>query len=133
MMAKFVSVFGIALIALVLVTLLWPRFSDAPRPQPLARLNEIIRGTPAGQNAAAVLGVSTDENVQKLTPQVIIGSIVTAAENRALDIVITNVVRTITQRFRDLPQEHQKRILEAIGQSLDAVTSSTSATSTIAP
>jgi hypothetical protein len=125
-MAKFVSVFGIAVLVLLLATLLWPRFSDTPRPQPLARLNSIIRGTPAGQNVAAVLGVSTEDTVQKITLQSIVGSIVTTAENRAIDIAVAQIVREISNRFRNLPQEHQQRILEAIGNSLNTSTATAS-------
>lgn len=129
-MVKFVSVFGITLLLLMLVTLMWPRFFDVPRPGPLASLNAFLRNTPVGQNTANVLGVSTEDSVQKLTPQSIVASVVTTAEQRALDVAITHIVREITRRFRDLPKEHQKRILEAIG---DSISASSSGSDTQAP
>jgi hypothetical protein len=128
-MAKFVSVLGIVLLALVALSLLWPRISPYPRPEPLTRLHNILVATPIGENAANVLGVSDEAQVVPLTPQTIVQSILDSVKTRVTDVLITHAVRGIMSRFSQLSPGEQTRILDAISQSMNASSSGISTVS----
>jgi hypothetical protein len=128
-MAKFVSVVGIVLLVSVVLSLLWPRISPYPRPEPLTRLHDILLATSAGKQAAEVLGVSDEARAVPLTPQNIVEDIVHTARSRVTDVVITHAVREIIARFSRLSPSEQTRILDAISQSMNASSSAASSTS----
>ncbi len=111
-MAKFLGVFGGALLVCCFVALIWPRFSPSPRPKPLQQLHDFLLTTPVGQNAANVLGVSDDQTVLPLTPQSISQQIINNIHTRVSDVVITHAVREISKRFRDLPIQDQEKVIE---------------------
>jgi hypothetical protein len=128
-MVKFVSVIGIVLVVAAALSLLWPRISPYPRPEPLTRLHNILVATPLGEHAAAVLGVSDEAHVVPITPQGFIQGVVNTLEERLTDVVITHAVREIMARFSQLSPEEQTRILDAISQSMNASSSATSSSS----
>jgi hypothetical protein len=127
-MVKFVSVMGVILFVAVLLSLLWPRISPYPRPEPLTRLRSILVAIPQGQKVANVLGVSDESQVTPLTPQKIMQGIVDSVKARITDVVITHAVREIMSRFSQLSPGEQTRILDAISQSLNASPSGESVT-----
>lgn len=130
-MAKFVSVFGIVILVAVVLSLLWPRISPYPRPEPLTRLHNILVATPVGGQAAQVLGVSDDATVVPLTPQGILQGVVDSVKVRVTDVVITHAVREIISRFSQLSPEEQTRILDAISQSMNASSSASGSQSAV--
>lgn len=111
-MVKFLSVLGSVLVVLSFATLMWPRFSPNPRPEPLQKLHDMLLTTTLGKNAANVLGVADDHTVIPLTPQSISQQVITSIRTRVSDVVITHAVREITKRFRDLPIQDQAKVLE---------------------
>jgi hypothetical protein len=110
-MVKFLTVLGIGFVVISLAALLWPRFSPNPRPSALEKLHAFLLSTPAGQNAANVLGVSDDATVLPLTPSSISQQITDSVHSRISSVIITNFVRIISSRFKDLPIQDQEKVL----------------------
>jgi hypothetical protein len=117
-MGKFTIVLLAACLFVGGLALLWPRFFDTPRPEPLGQINLIIRGTPQGQHMANVLGVSDEASVVKLSPAALVERGVTDTRNRVTDVLITHASRIIIERFSTLPDDQQQRILEALSSAL---------------
>lgn len=117
-MIRFFLVFVIAVLVIIGISLSWPRFSTAPRPQILEQVNTFVRSTAFGQQAANVLGVSNEQSMMTLSPQDIKDSGIQLIKNYATDIVVTHATRLIISKFGSLPLEQQQKILEALSQSL---------------
>lgn len=117
-MGKFTIVLLAACLFVAGLALLWPRFFDTPRPEPLGQINLIIRGTPQGQHMAQVLGVSDETSVIKLSPQALVERGVMETRNRVTDVLITHASRIIIEKFSTLPDPQQQRILEALSSAL---------------
>lgn len=118
-MKRFLPVFLGFLVLVGIVSLVWPRFFDTPRPQPLDQINGILRNTDIGQKTANILGVSDDANVHKLTPASIAESATAEARERVTDTIVTHISRLIVNKFSQLPQDQQERILEALTKALN--------------
>lgn len=117
-MSRFLFVLIIVVLSVTCLTLMWPRFFETPRPQALDRLNTILRGTTVGQQAANVLGVSDEQSINRLSPQVVLSESVQASRNYVTDVIITHASRLIIDRFSSLPEAQQQKILEAMSHAL---------------
>ncbi len=82
-------------------SLLWPRLTSVPRPQLLQQIHDFVIHTPMGTQAATVLGVADEANVEPLDGGAIVGgamgALKDAVQKRAEAIIITQVTRQISQ------------------------------------
>ena len=110
-----VAVFGITLSG---GSLVWPKITNAPRPQLLQEVHDSVIKTPVGANAAQVLGVTDDKSVQPINLGTIANTawngIKTAAQTRAQTIVMTQVTAQLTNQYEKLPKDQQKTLQEII-------------------
>ncbi len=116
--ARFIIALSVAVTALGSGSLLWPRLTDQPRPKFLQDVHDLVLRTSVGQNAADVLGVSDETNVQKINMgQMIMGAVGNAKiaiQNRVRTIVVTNAVNQLNRQFDNLSDEQQTYVQQAV-------------------
>lgn len=116
--ARFFLALSVAVVALGSGSLMWPRLSDQPRPQLLQNVHDLVLKTTVGQNAANVLGVSDEANVQKLDFGQMASSAVNGAknavQNRVRTVVVTNAVNQLNQQFDGLSDDQKIYVRQAI-------------------
>lgn len=116
--ARFILACMVAITALGSGSLMWPRLSDKPRPKVLQNVHDLVLRTEVGQNAANVLGVSDEANVQKINFGEIasraVGNARTAVQNRVRTVVVTNAVNSLSRRFDALPVEQKEQIQQIL-------------------
>jgi len=109
-----VAVFGITLSG---GSLVWPRVTSQPRPQLLQEVHDAVIKTPQGEQAAQVLGVTTD-NVQPVNLGQIAGTIgndiKTAAQKRAQTIITAQIVGQLSNGYDKLPKDQQQQLQQII-------------------
>jgi hypothetical protein len=110
-----VAVFGVTLSG---GSLVWPRVTSAPRPQLLQQVHDSVIKTPVGSQAAQVLGVTDEQNVEPINlGQVagnIAGSIKTAAQKRVQTIIMSQVTQQLTSQYEKLPKDKQQELQQII-------------------
>lgn len=101
----------------VLVSLLWPRFSNKPEPQALEQVRNTVLGTEIGQNAAALLGV-TNDHPQPLnlsdTVSSVAGMVTSSVEQKVSQIVSDQVAAQVIKQYQQLPIIQQDHVVEMI-------------------
>ena len=115
---QFVIAAVVAAVSVTSGSLLWPRFTDQPRPQVLERVKEAALTTEAGKNAALVLGVSDEKQIQKIRIDQMIVSGIDGVKNsltaRIETILVTQAVRELSRQFDKLPADQRTYIQEAL-------------------
>lgn len=99
-------------------SLVWPKVTRAPRPQLLQQVHDSVIKTPAGAQAAQVLGVTDDTNVQPIN----LGTVANTAwngikkgvEKRAQTILVSQVTTQLTGQYEKLPKDQQKQLQDII-------------------
>lgn len=99
-------------------SLVWPKVTRAPRPHLLQEVHDSVIKTPVGNQAAAVLGVTDDKNVQPIN----LGDIATnawtgvktAAQNRVQTIIMSQVTAQLTSQYEKLPRDQQKTLQDIV-------------------
>lgn len=125
-----VAVFGVTISG---GSLVWPRVTSSPRPKLLQEVHDTVIKTPVGAQAAQVLGVSTDQNVQPINLGQIAGNIgnaiKTAAQNRAQTIVTAQIVGQLSNGYEKLPKDQQQQLQQIICKPASASGTSTTSAS----
>jgi hypothetical protein len=110
-----VGVFGVTLSG---GSLVWPHFTNAPRPQLLQQVHDTVIKTAAGSKAAQVLGVTDDKKVQPInlgaTVANIGNAVRSAAQKRVQTIVTAQIVGQLSNGYEKLPRDQQKQLREII-------------------
>ncbi|MCX6791978.1 MAG: hypothetical protein NT149_02990 [Candidatus Gottesmanbacteria bacterium] len=110
-----VVVFGVTLSG---GSLVWPKVTHAPRPQLLQEVHDTVVKTPIGSQAAQVLGVTDDKNVQPINLGEIANNawsgIKNEAQKRAQIILMSQVTAQLTNQYDKLPKDQQKTLQEII-------------------
>ena len=105
-----IAVFGVTLSG---GSLIWPKVTDAPRPQLLQQVHDSVIKTQVGSQAAQVLGVSDDGDVQPINLGQVAGNVIngikSTAQKRAATIIMAQVMGQITDKYENLPQDQQKQ------------------------
>ncbi len=123
-MGAFVLALVVSVFTLSGGSLLWPKFTAAPRPQLLQQVHDIVVKTPPGEQAAQVLGVSTDD-VQPINLGEVANSVVTniktAAQKRAQTIIMAQVTSQLTNQYEKLSKDQQEKLQQIICTPPEAV------------
>jgi hypothetical protein len=105
-------------------SLAWPRFTTQERPKLLQEVHDVALKTPIGREAASVLGVTDESQVEPFNFGSIIYSIVdsarAAAQNRAQTVIVGNAVNQLKGQFDQLSSDQKDLIRQAICQPLDS-------------
>jgi len=108
-----------AVIGVLSVTsILWPGFSDQPRPEPLATIYDRLSRTQQGNDLERILGVS-DENQNKsgnIQTMVYTGvdRMVTGIRDAARHMMISRLYESFLAQYEKLPDEDKKYIRSRI-------------------
>ena len=123
-MGPFVLALVVSLFTLSGGSLLWPKFTTAPRPKLLQQVHDVVVKTPPGEQAAQVLGVSTDD-VQPINlgevANTIVANIKTAAQKRAQTIIMAQVTAQLTNQYEKLSKDQQVQLQQIICKPTEAV------------
>lgn len=99
-------------------SLVWPKVTRAPRPQLLQQVHDTVIKTPAGNQAAAVLGVTDDKNVQPINVGNLANNawngIKNVAQKRAQTIIMSQVTAQLMNQYEKLPKDQQETLQEII-------------------
>lgn len=129
-MPKFIIAVIFAAVAVVLVSLLWPRVMSGPRPEALTQVRDAVVRTSGGMKLASVLGVSDERSVTPLTPASVVNGITTtvtsAIQQRAQSVVTTHASRQLLGQFHNLNEDQQQYLRSLICE--PAVTEATPST-----
>ncbi len=120
-MIQFILTFFMAVVTVSGVAIAWPKFTSQPRPEPLSRVNDIVKNTPVGKNIANVLGISDNESVEQINIASVASSlterIAQTVEDRTSRIVVTQAVRQLASQVDKLSSEDRKQIQDLICKS----------------
>jgi hypothetical protein len=110
-----VAVFGVTLSG---GSLVWPKVTHAPRPQFLQQVHDSVIKTPVGSQAAQVLGVTDDKNVQPINLGEVANTawngIQNEAQKRAQIILMSQVTAQLTNQYEKLPKDQQQQLRDII-------------------
>ncbi len=100
------------------VSLLWPRFTQQPRPPQLERVREVVMKTPIGQQAATILGVSDEASIEPINVSSLAGSLAQQAGNvvteKVAQEVTSRAVIQIISQIDKLPDAQRKTLEQAV-------------------
>lgn len=106
--------------AVVLASLLLPKFTAKPQHPVLKEVRGMVLGTQAGQSAAELLGVA-DGSREPLnlsdTVSSITGVVTSSIEQKAQQIVSDQVAAQVVKQYEQLPAPQQDRVTEMICKS----------------
>jgi hypothetical protein len=109
-------------------SLVWPKVTRTPRPQLLQQVHDTVIKTPVGNQAASVLGVTDDKNVQPVNLGNLANNawngIKNAVQKRAQTIIMSQVTTQLMNQYEKLPKDQQKTLQEIICHSSPSATPS---------
>lgn len=110
------TVFTLATLALG--SLAWPKFTNQPRPKELQVLHDAVLKTPAGQEAANVMGVTNADNVQPVNLGTVASSIGATIMNtlgqKASEVVANQAATVLLNQYKQLPLPAQQELQQSI-------------------
>lgn len=116
--ARFILALTIGVTALGSGSLMWPRLTDRPRPKALQSVHDLVLRTSVGQNAANVLGVTDEANVEPINIGSVVGGAVlgakTAVQNRLRTMIVGNAVNQLNRQFENLSDDQKTFVRQAL-------------------
>jgi hypothetical protein len=120
---NFVASSIISLVLLAGTSLIWPRFTDQPRPKILEDVKSVVMKTSVGKDASNVLGVSDEKNLIRIDPgkivQGAVGQMTNAVEQRIQTIIVSNAVSQLQLQFEKLLPDQKEQIRQIICKPLE--------------
>ncbi|MDO8451400.1 MAG: hypothetical protein Q7S76_00855 [bacterium] len=106
-----------SLVAVGIGSLVWPKLTANPRPEPLENVYDIVSKTSLGREIENVLGVTdqqeTPVNIGSVAAT-LAGSAAHALEEKAQSIVVSQALMQIANQFDNLPEDQKEQIQEAL-------------------
>lgn len=104
----------IAGIAIVGVSLLWPRFMANKRPVLLQTIRDNVVSTEAGKNAVKVLGIENESGIQPFSVSQIAasvsGAVLSAVGEKAKSVIAEQVSLQVINQYQQMPAQEQQTI-----------------------
>ena len=99
-------------------SLLWPRFTSKPSPEPLTKVREVVLQTDVGRQAAQILGVSDTNTIEPVNVSSVAGSVVSNAltnvQQQVQDAATREVIIQVVKKIETLNPSQQEEIKKAI-------------------
>lgn len=120
MIPRFIVGLIVAVVLSAGVSLLWPKFTNRPRPDMLETVHDQVLGTEIGEQAAEALGVSDDQAVKPIDPKQVLSSasstVVQTVTNVTQTFVTEKVTEQIVNQWQNLPEEKKVEVKQIICQ-----------------
>ncbi len=101
-------------------SLIWPRFTEQPRPPQLEKVREVVMQTPVGQQAATVLGVADSGSIEPINISSLAGTLTqqagSAVTEKVAQEVTSRAVSQIISQIDKLPEDQRQILQSAICQ-----------------
>ncbi|MFH0749343.1 MAG: hypothetical protein V1917_00315 [Candidatus Gottesmanbacteria bacterium] len=101
-------------------SLVWPKLTSKPIPEPLTKVREIVLQTDIGKQAAQTLGVSDTSliepiNVSSVASEVV-SNVVSNASQKVQDAATKEIIIQVVKKIESLHPEQQEEIKKVICQ-----------------
>lgn len=117
-MIKFVAAAIAFSITVIGISFLWPKFTRETRPEPLQKVRDTVIQTDIGREAADILGVAKDKEMQPInisdTASSVAGSIISSLGKEVQQVVTHQVTTQLLNQYKELPPTEQERIQQAV-------------------
>jgi len=99
-------------------SLVWPKLTNYPRPEPLTQVRNMVLTTDIGRNVAQKLGVQDEQAVVPVDVGSVAGSAISSAaanvQQKASDAVTREIILQIVKKIETLAPDQQESIKEQI-------------------
>ena len=99
-------------------SLVWPKLTSYPRPEPLTQVRNMVLTTDIGRNVAQTLGVQDEQAVVPVDVGTVAGSAISSAaanvQQKAGDAVTREIILQIVKKIETLAPDQQESIKEQI-------------------
>lgn len=113
---KFIITLASSLTVVAAASLVWPKITSAPEPDPLIQVRSKVLGTEIGQKAADVLGIN--ETAQPINIGSVAGDAVNAVvsdvQQKAQETATREIIIQVVKKIETLAPDQQQRIKEEI-------------------
>lgn len=113
-----IGFFVVGAIGIIAISLLWPRFTDAPRPLPLTKIRDAVLLTQAGRNTANVPGVSDEASAAPVniveTATNTVQSVISGVTAYAANTITVRIFDSLLTQFDQLPEEQKELFRQKI-------------------
>ena len=115
---KFICVLASTLIIVAGASLVWPKITGAPRPEPLTQVKNMVLGTDIGKQAAQALGVEDEAAVVAVDVASVAGAAISSAasnvQQKASEAVTREIIIQVVNKIETLAPDQQQVIKELI-------------------
>lgn len=99
-------------------SLVWPKITNYPRPEPLTQVRNMVLTTDIGKSVAQTLGVQDEKTVVPVNVGAVAGSAISSAaagvQQKAADAVTREIIVQIVKKIETLAPDQQQVIKEQI-------------------
>lgn len=97
-------------------SMIWPKVTSRPRPQPLTYVYEHVKDTSLGKQFSQTLGIDelTKPIDLSVTAASVAGAVVDSVEEQAKNMVASQIGTQLIKQFQGLPDKEKLRVQENI-------------------
>lgn len=118
---KYLFAAGVSVGLVMITSLVWPKFTARPEPQPLERVRNAVLNTEVGEQAAQLLGAQSDKlgNPINLNDTIssVAGAVSSSVEEHVQKIISEQIATQVVKQYQQLPVGEQTRVTEVICKS----------------
>lgn len=115
---QFILTLGTTLAVISGASLVWPKVTDAPSPEPLTKVREMVLQTDLGKQAAQRLGLTEDGAGETVNVSSVAGAVVTnvisGVGEKVQDAATKEIIIQVVRKIETLEPEQQQEIKKAI-------------------
>jgi hypothetical protein len=115
---KFIISLVITFTVVAGTSLVWPKLTSYPRPEPLTQVRNMVLTTDIGKSVAQTLGVQDEATVVPVDIGTVAGSAISSAaagvQQKASDAVTREIILQVVNKIETLAPDQQQIIKEQI-------------------
>jgi len=115
---KFIIALASTLIIVAGASLVWPKITSYPRPEPLTQVRDMVVSTDIGKEIAQTLGVEDEKDVVPVDIKSVAGAAISSAaadvQEKAADAVTREIIIQVVKKIETLAPDQQQAIKEEI-------------------
>lgn len=118
LLVKFIITLSSTFAVVAATSLVWPKVTNYPRPEPLSQVRDIVVGTDIGKHVAQTLGVEDEKKVVPIDVGSVAGAaistVVTDVQKKATEAVTREIIIQVVKKIETLTPNEQQAIKEQI-------------------